>query len=53
MTAAGPAPPTVGVKVNVAAAPALAATRSAAAMVIVTDVVAPPMIPDATAADAV
>ena len=53
MTAAGPAPPAVGVKVNVAAAPALAATRSAAAMAIVTEVAAPPMIPDATAVDAV
>ena len=42
------APPAVGVKVNVAATPVLAATRSAAAMANVTTVAAPPITPDAT-----
>ncbi len=53
MTAAGPAPPAVGVKVNVAATPAWAATRSAGAMVRKTEVTAPPITPDATPADAI
>ena len=52
MTAAGPAPPAVGVKENVAATPALAATRSPGAMVNKTEVTAPPIEPDATPADA-
>ena len=47
------APPAVGVKVNVAATPALAATRSAVAMANVTTVTAPPIAPDATDVDAV
>jgi hypothetical protein len=48
VTTAGPAPPAVGVKVNVAAAPALPATRSAAAITNVITVTAPPIAPDAT-----
>ena len=47
------APPAVGVKVNVAATPVLAATRSAVAMATVTAVTAPPIAPDATDAEAV
>ena len=52
MTAAGPAPPAVGVKVNVAATPALPATRSLAPTENDTKVTAPPITPDATEADA-
>ena len=44
----GPAPPAVGVKVNVAATPAVDATRSAAAMANETAETAPPIPPDAT-----
>ena len=44
----GLAPPAVGVKVNVAATPALDATRSAAAMANETAETAPPIHPDAT-----
>ena len=44
----GFAPPAVGVKVNVAATPALDATRSAAAMANDTAVTAPPITPVAT-----
>ena len=44
----GPAPPTVGVKVKVAATPAWDATRSAAAMENETAETAPPITPDAT-----
>ena len=47
------APPAVGVKVNVAATPVLAATRSAVAMATVTAVTAPPIAPDATDVEAV
>ena len=47
------APPAVGVKVNVAATPVLAATRSGAAMANVTTVTAPPITPDETDAEAV
>ena len=46
------APPAVGVKVNVAATPVLAATRSAAATAKVTTVTAPPIAPDATDVEA-
>ena len=46
------APPAVGVKVNVAATPVLAATRSAAAMANVTALTAPPIAPDATDVEA-
>ncbi len=45
------APPAVGVKVNVAATPALAATRSAAATANVFMETAPPITPDATQRD--
>ena len=48
----GLAPPAVGVKVNVAATPALDATRSAAAMAKETAETAPPITPDATERDA-
>ena len=47
------APPAVGVKVNAAATPVLAATRSGAAMANVTTVTAPPITPDATDAETV
>ena len=47
------APPAVGVKVNVAATPVLAATRSAVATANVTAVTAPPITPDATDVEAV
>ncbi len=47
----GPAPPAVGVKVNVAATPAFDATRSAAAMANETAETAPPITPDATERD--
>ena len=47
------APPAVGVKVNVAATPVLAATRSAVAIANVTTVTAPPIAPDATDVEAV
>ena len=47
------APPAVGVKVNVAATPVLAATRSAVAMATVTAVTAPHIAPDATDVEAV
>ena len=49
----GPAPPAVGVKVNVAATPALDATRSAAAMANKTAETAPPITPDATDREAI
>ena len=49
----GPAPPAVGVKVNVAATPALDATRSAAAMANETAETAPPITPDATDREAI
>ena len=44
-----PPPPALGVKVNVAATPALPATRSPAAVVNVTAVTAPPILPLDTA----
>ena len=53
MTLAAPAPPAVGVKENVAAAPVLPATRSPAAIPNVTDVTAPPTTPLDTALEAV
>jgi hypothetical protein len=53
VTLAGPAPPAVGVKVNVAAAPVLPATRSPAATANVTDVTAPPITPLDTALEGV
>ena len=46
------APPAVGVKVNVAAAPALPATRSTPATANDTFVTLPPITPDTTDADA-
>ena len=49
----GLAPPAVGVKVNVAATPALDATRSAAAMANETAETAPPITPDATDREAI
>ena len=49
----GLAPPAVGVKVNVAATPALDATRSAAAMANETADTAPPITPDATDRDVI
>ena len=49
MTLDGPPPPALGVKVNVAATPALPATRSPAAMMNVTLVTAPPILPLDTA----
>ena len=49
----GPAPPAVGVNVNVAAAPVLLATRSAAAMANETAETAPPITPDATEGEAI
>ena len=49
----GLAPPAVGVKVNVAAAPALDATRSVAAMANETAETAPPITPDATEGEAI
>ena len=45
---AGPAPPEVGVKVNVAADPVLPATRSTAETLNVTSVTVPPIAPDDT-----
>ena len=50
---AGPAPPAVGVNVNVADTPALPATRSTEAMWNDTDATEPPIAPDATDEDAV
>ena len=50
---AGPAPPAVGVNVNVADTPALPATRSTEAMWNDTDATAPPIAPDETDEDAV
>ena len=50
---AASAPPAVVVKVNVAAADVLLATRSATATPNVTEVTAPPITPDATDAEAV
>ena len=50
---AASAPPAVVVKVNVAAAEVLLATRSAKATTNVTEVTAPPITPDATDAEAV
>ena len=49
----GPAPPAVGVNVNVADTPALPATRSTEAMWNDTEATAPPIAPDATDEDAV
>ena len=49
----GPAPPAVGVNVNVADTPDLPATRSAEAMPNDTEATAPPIAPDATDEDAV
>ena len=49
----GPAPPAVGVNVNVADTPALPATRSTEAMWNDTDATAPPIAPEATDEDAV
>ncbi len=49
----GPAPPAVGVNVNVADTPALPATRSKEAMWNDTDATAPPIAPDETDEDAV
>ena len=49
----GPAPPAVGVNVNVADTPALPATRSTEEMWNDTDATAPPIAPDATDEDAV
>jgi hypothetical protein len=46
VTVVGLAPPAVGVKVNVAATPALDATRSAAAMAKETAETEPPITPD-------
>ena len=50
---AGPAPPAVGVNVNVADTPALPAIQSAAAMVNVKAKTAPPIKPDVTDEDTV
>ena len=52
MTAVGLAPPAVGVKVNVAATPALDAKRSAAAMANETAETASPITPDANEREA-
>ena len=52
MTLPGPAPTALGVKVNVALEAVFPATRSAAAIVNVTAVTAPPITPDDSAADA-
>ena len=52
MTLPGAAPPALGVKVNVALEAVVPATRSAAAIVNVTAVTAPPITPDDSAADA-
>ena len=49
----GPAPPAVGVNVNVADTPALPATRSTEAMWNDTDATEPPIAPDATDEDVV
>ena len=49
MTEDGPAPPALGVKVNVASTPTLPATRSEAATLNVTEVTAPPITPQDTA----
>ncbi len=51
MTDEGPAPPAVGVNVNVAETPDLPATRSSAAMTNVTESTAPPIAPEAAEAD--
>ena len=53
MLPAASAPPAVVVKVNVAAAEVLPATRSAKATPNVTEVTAPPITPDATDSEAV
>ena len=53
MMEVGPAPPAVGVNVNVADTPALPATRSTEAMWNDTEATAPPIAPDATDEDAV
>ena len=45
------APPAVGVKLNVTAAPGRFTTRSESAILNATDVTAPPMYPDAVLAD--
>ena len=49
----GPAPPAVGVNVNVAETPDLPETRLANSTVNVTEPTAPPMAPDATSTEAV
>ena len=49
MTEDGPAPPALGVKVNVASTPALPATRSEAATLNVTEMTAPLITPHDTA----
>ena len=49
----GPAPPAVGVNVNVAETPDLPETRLASATLNVTEPTAPPMAPDATSTEAV
>ncbi len=49
MTKDGPAPPALGVKVNVASTPALPATRSEAATLNVTEMTAPLITPHDTA----
>ena len=49
MTEDGPAPPALGVKVNVASTPALPATRSEAATLNVTEATAPLITPHDTA----
>ena len=49
MSEDGPAPPALGVKVNVASTPALPATRSEAATLNVTEVTAKPITPHDTA----
>ena len=49
----GPAPPAVGVNVNVADTPALPATRSTEAIPNDTEATAPPIAPDATDEEAV
>ena len=53
MTVEGPAPPAVGVNVNVADTPDLPATRSKEEIPNNTDAGAPPIAPDATDEDAV
>ncbi len=49
----GPAPPAVGVNVNVAETPDLPETRSASATANATEPTAPPMAPDAISTEAI